>query len=314
LCGAPPGLDKRYLTNPKNRSSAVTQKRDVNDPHPLSPLVVISNPQLLKVELSNHRPQMRSSDNDETQPISLDKYADMTLHAQELNFEELHEKMDSLLNDSETTLGDPFHPEKRVIQETSITEINDDDILPSESFSTRASPAGSVVNGVVHTKPPISIFETKPNPSESHEIKHGSRSAHDTSVSQSDRTKDDKPARFSDVESSPPMKAAGFEGDEIPTVDPLDSDGEWGPTPTHTGLPTAFALSQLGSAQGQDLDTGRLEMVEEKRKKRKKKKSKGVSSLPREIDFRLKAPKLWRKRTIALIRLLGLKSFTLTRP
>jgi hypothetical protein len=242
-------------------------------------LVVISNPQLLKVELNSHQLQMGSSVDNETEPTSLDKYADMTLHAQELNFEELHEKMDSLLNDPETTLVDPVHPEKRVIQKTFDASINYDDIFPSESFSTRASPAGSVVDGVVHTKPPISIFETKASPSESHETKHGDHTALDTSVSQSDRTKDDKPARFSDVESSPPLKAAGFEGDEIPTVDPLDSDGEWGSIPTHTGLPTAFALSQLGNAQGKDLGTGGLGMVE-KKKKKKKKKSKGVSSLP----------------------------------
>lgn len=233
---------------------------------------------------------MGSSVDNENESLSLDKFADMTLHAQELNFEELVSKMDPLLlDDSETTVIDPIQSKKPLIQEK-LDSIDYDDILPSESFSTRASPTTSLVDGVIHKKPPISIFKAKEIPSGT---KQESQIAQSQSVLPSDRTKDDKPARFSDIENSPPLKAAGFQGDEIPTVDPLDSDGEWGPIPTHKNLPTNFALSQLGDAQRDDAGAESREIVEEtKKKKRRKKKSKGVSSLPCEkTNCRSKAPK-----------------------
>ena len=76
------------------------------------------------------------------------------------------------------------------------------------------------------------------------------------------------------MEDTPPLMAAGIVGDEIPTVDPLDSDGEWCEMPMRMGgLSTGRTSSQLtgpGEAFG---------FVGEKKKKKRKKKSKNVSCL-----------------------------------
>jgi hypothetical protein len=220
---------------------------------------------------------MGSSDGPETELALLDKASDMTLHAQELNFDELN-KMDLLFSDDlEATarLG-PLQPETSGLQDSFDMGISLDDILPSESFSTHASPANSLVDGVVHKKAPISILENKPIPSDARDIQNPPRLPF---VPQPDRTKDDIPSRFSDVENSPPIRAAGFVGDEIPTIDPLDSDGEWGPIPTYADLAAKFSLGQSGNTgEGEDGDH-QFEIVEEKKKKKKKKKrSKGVFS------------------------------------
>jgi hypothetical protein len=77
-------------------------------------------------------------------------------------------------------------------------------------------------------------------------------------------------SRCSDVESSPPVQAAGFVGDEIPRVDPLDSDGEWAdlrPEPQ-----PRLRLVPEPTTEGE----GVASEEEKKKKKRKKKKSKGV--------------------------------------
>jgi hypothetical protein len=225
---------------------------------------------------------MGSSGGPETELAFLDKTSDMTLHAQELNFDDLN-KMDFLFSDDleATARLDPLQPETSALQDSFDMGINLDDILPSESFSTHASPATSLVDGVVHKKPPISILENKPIPSDlpKHDARDIQKPPKVSSIPQPDRTKDDIPSRFSDVENSPPIRAAGFVGDEIPTIDPLDSDGEWGPIPTYADLAAKFSLGQSGSAaEGEDGDH-QFEVVEEKKKKKKKKKrSKGVFS------------------------------------
>ena len=88
------------------------------------------------------------------------------------------------------------------------------------------------------------------------------------------------PGRCSDVEDSPPLEAAGFIGDEIPTVDPLDSDGEWCEMPRMRELPTLRTLSRIAGE-----DAAALGLAEDKKKKKKrKKKSKGVH-LPISLVF-----------------------------
>ena len=54
---------------------------------------------------------------------------------------------------------------------------------------------------------------------------------------------------------------AGFVCDEIPTVDPLDSNVEWCEMPTMRDLPTMRTLSQLAGE-----DAKALYFVEEKKK------------------------------------------------
>jgi hypothetical protein len=221
---------------------------------------------------------MGSSGDPETGLALSDKTSDMTLHAQEFSLDELN-KIDFLFSDnSETTASlNPMQPETSAFQDSFDNGIDLNDILPSESFSTHASPATSLVDGVVHNKPPISIFATKSIPSDlpKHDATYIPTSPKVSS--QPDRTKDDIPSRFSDVENSPPIRAAGFVGDEIPTIDPLDSDGEWGPIPTYADLTAKFSLSQSGNAgEGED-GSNQFEAVEDKKKKKKKKKkSKGV--------------------------------------
>ena len=108
------------------------------------------------------------------------------------------------------------------------------------------------------------------------------------------------PTRYSDIEDSPPLVAAGFVGDEIPRVDPLDSDGEWQPTPTLADLlPTKAATSQpVTGEEGQIMGI----MEEKKKRKRRKKKSKGVqTTFLTLVDGRLKVQRLWKWRKIRRI-------------
>jgi hypothetical protein len=64
------------------------------------------------------------------------------------------------------------------------------------------------------------------------------------------------------------MRAAGFIGDEIPRVDPLDSDGEWSEL---ADFRKKFSMAGNGD------DPSNLSVMEDKKKKKKrKKKSKGV--------------------------------------
>ena len=189
-------------------------------------------------------------------------FPELSLHAQELDLNEFH-KLDSLLSINDTNIQkDPSIPD---------TEIDLDDILPSESFSTQVSPTTSLVDGLVHKKPSISIFQHSDEPNVAI---GGLPSPPKTPVP---REKDDLPTRCSDIEDSPPLVAAGFVGDEIPTVDPLDSDGEWQPIPTLADfLPTKNAVSQaVDGEEGQEMGI----MEEKKKRKKKKKKSKGVESL-----------------------------------
>jgi hypothetical protein len=267
--------------NLQRSSNPLVPKNEINPQSPLVPTFLSTIAQKLRIE-PGHQVQMGSSDGPETGLALSDETSDMTLHAQELNLDDLN-KMDFLLSDnSEATasLG-PIQPETSALQDSFDNGIDLDDILPSESFSTHASPATSLVDGVVYRKPPISIFETKSIPSDlpKHEATEIQTSPKVSSIPQPDRTKDDIPSRFSDVENSPPMRAAGFVGDEIPTIDPLDSDGEWGPIPTYADLVTKFALRQSGNAgEGED-GSNQFEVAEDKKKKKKrKKKSKGVFS------------------------------------
>lgn len=70
------------------------------------------------------------------------------------------------------------------------------------------------------------------------------------------------------------MKAAGMTCDEIPHIDNLNSENEWGPVPEFSGLPEQFVPKKTGE--------GGLNVSEDKKKKKKrKKKSKGVCPLPR---------------------------------
>jgi hypothetical protein len=223
---------------------------------------------------------MGSSDDHEIGLTLSDKTSDMTLHAQEVGLDELN-KMDFLFSDnSETTAGlGHIQPEALAFQESFDNETDLDDILPSESFSMHASPTTSLVDGMVHKKPPISIFETKSIPSDlpKHDARDIPKSPKVSSILQLDCTKDDIPSRFSDVENSPPIRAAGFVDDEIPTIDPLDSDGEWGPIPTYADLAAKFSLRQSGNTGEVEDGSNQFEVVEDKKKKKKKKtKSKGV--------------------------------------
>ena len=192
---------------------------------------------------------------------------DMTLHAQELDLTEL-DNLDSLLpNDLNTIQSHPIPG----------AEIDDDldGILPSESFSTQVSPTTSLVDGAVPKKPPISLFQhTDSNNNNLNSIPDHDKTGLPSPPKSPDRRKDDSPTRCSDIEDSPPLQAAGFVGDEIPSVDPLDSDGEWALSPTLADLlPTKAAWKQR--QEGQEMNVAE----EKKKRKKKKKKSKGVLSV-----------------------------------
>jgi hypothetical protein len=212
-------------------------------------------------------------------------YADMAIHAEALDFDELNNLVSLLPDDSTTCIERPPSPTSES-NGISDTQTDTDDILPEESFSTHPSPAGSQVNGKVYRKPPISIFQTDHTALEPLKPETSSQSSpsttqpvqNDTSAFPSppetppvvDHARDDVPARYSDIEGTPPLRAAGFVGDEIPHVDPLDSDGEW------TGL---AEMSKKFAVAQQDDDPNQLRLVEEgRKKKKKKKKSKGVQS------------------------------------
>jgi hypothetical protein len=194
-------------------------------------------------------------------------FREMSIHAQEIDLNELNE-MDSLHPDDSTSLID----DKDNPNLTCLPSVNDcfdlDDILPEESFSTHVSPATSLVDGVAQRKPAISLFTNRPI---TLDTENGLPSPPPTAVAPS-RLKDDIPCRFSDVEDSPPLRAAGFVGREIPT---LDSDGEWEPLPTLANMPTRYAVDHLAGA---DDESNNIQIGEEKKKKKKKnrKKAKGV--------------------------------------
>ena len=200
--------------------------------------------------------------------------AEVNLHAQELDLNELH-KFDFLSINNDTINDDsPPIPD---------TEIDLDGILPSESFSTRVSPVTSLLDGVTPEKTPIAIFrhaDEQPDLAIPENVS-GLPSPPKTPVAR--RSKDDYPTRCSDIEDSPPLQAAGFIGDEIPTVDPLDSDGEWTSIPTLADLlPTKAALSSARSGEESVQEIG---VAEKKRKRKKKKKSKGVRTIGRGTYF-----------------------------
>ena len=115
------------------------------------------------------------------------------------------------------------------------------------------------------------LFRSYPTPATSQPVQNDSAavpSPPETPTPVVDRAKDDVPAHYSDIEGTPPIRAAGFVGNEIPQVDPLDSDGEW--------AELAEIRKKLATGQQGD-DPNNLGFMEEKRKKkRKKKKSKGV--------------------------------------
>jgi len=200
----------------------------------------------------------------------------MSIHAQEIDLDELNEFDTLAPNDSASQVEITDIPYPDSLDDGNLAQTSDiDEIFPSESFSTHASPAASATDGAIPRKPTISLFANN----DTNTIPVTSKAALPSpppSVRVS-RTNDDVPSRFSDVEKTPPLHAAGFVGDEIPTVDPLDSDGEWGPVPTLADLPTKFALNQLtGDVAGEDVDCGLGIVEERKKKKKRKKKSKGV--------------------------------------
>jgi hypothetical protein len=207
---------------------------------------------------------METEADDSNHPITsnvITSFTEMSLHAQELDSNELH-KLDSLFSTNETnSQQDPSIPS---------TEVDLDDILPSESFSTQVSPTTSLVDGLVPKKLSISIFEQTDEPN----VAVGGLPS--PPKTPAPRKKEDLPTRCSDIEDSPPLVAAGFVGDEIPTVDPLDSDGEWQPIPTvGDRLPTKNAMSNtVNGEEGQEVGI----VEEKKRRKKKKKKSKGVET------------------------------------
>lgn len=159
-------------------------------------------------------------------------------------------------------------PNERPLSPDSVedTEVDNDDILPGESFSANPSPEGSLVDGHVYTKPPISIFQ---NPSVPPQANQPTPPISPSQKHEKKKNNDDIPVRCSDVEDSPPLHAAGFTVDEIPNIYNLNSEDEWGPVPEMTGLPPQFTA--------QTDKEGNLCFTEEKKKrKRRAKKSKGV--------------------------------------
>jgi hypothetical protein len=272
---------------------------DPEDPPEISPLTPIAHQQLQLVACpplslhsvqTRHNHEMEAPSPEDPKAVVLaakDPYADMAIHAQELDFDELN-KLDSLLaDDSTTTTLDAAESVHHTDNGNSDTESNLDDILPEESFSTHPSPSGSQVDGKAYRKPPISIFQTDyspPEPTKPHNTDpttpptaepiqsdpKGLPSPPETPASHPDRAKDDVPGRYSDIEGTPPMRAAGFVGDEIPRVDPLDSDGEWAEL---ADFRKKFSMAGNGD------EASNLSVMEDKKKKKKrKKKSKGVWS------------------------------------
>lgn len=208
-----------------------------------------------------------------------DQFHEMSLHAQELDLNTL-EHLHNNHNNPKTNLTASS-------LKNSCQHLDLDDILPSESFSAQVSPTTSLVDGAVPEKTPIDIFQ-QPQPSyltipAAHpESICFTSSIEVPSLSQSiDRKRDDIPTRCSDVEDSPPLEAARLVADEIPSIDPLDSDDEWQSISAYASLPTKDALNQLPT--NVQVDGGeQMGIIEEKkRKKKKRKKSKAVlSSLP----------------------------------
>ena len=205
--------------------------------------------------------------------------SDVTLHAKERNLIELH-KLDSLNEMDSSQVNLATNPSSTTHGGIPGTDVGLDDILPSESFSAQASREGSLVGGVVSRKPSISVFEQpllEPDPTQpSHEPTECLPSSPQSCAPlPHPRPKHDIPRRYSDVEGSPPLRAAGFVGDEIPHVDPLDSNCEWEPIPTVSDLPTRFVLIQGAPINNEGQQTG---STEERKKKKRKKKSKAVIS------------------------------------
>ena len=211
-------------------------------------------------------------------PTSLDMstLSDVTLHAQKLDLNDLH---------TCSSLHFPTENNPLSIDEIPIpdTEIGLDDILPSESFSTQVTPTTSLIDGQVPRKPHISIFQPQDLPGSTtqatepaaEEKETGLPSPPRTPVRVVDRAADDVPVKWSDVESTPPLVAAGFVGDEIPRVDPLDSDGEWFEMPGTEGMRTLQAFRRFTEQDATVSGFG-----EDKKTKQRKKKSKGVRSQP----------------------------------
>jgi hypothetical protein len=193
---------------------------------------------------------------------------EMNIHAKEVNVDELNE-MASLPDDEATYPFNHIHTPNPTSCMSLDTDFDLDDILPGESFSTHVSPATSLVNGVAHRKPAISLFTNEPVGLESI---HPESTLHSPPKNPVGAKKDDIPVRYSDVEDTPPLRAAGFVGKEIPT---LDSDGEWEALPTLADLPTRFAVNRA-AGQTDGAISNDLQSVEKKKKKKKKKKGKGV--------------------------------------
>jgi len=196
----------------------------------------------------------------------------MTLHAEPLDLGELNKfDEDNLF----TTVNGSIKQLNLNDHDNSETEVDLDDIQPGESFSARGSPATSVVDGVVPTKPPISIFNrpvTPPTrPSEPIGLPGSEKSHPEKSP---DRTKDDTPARYSDVENTPPLEIADLEEDDIPKFESLESDGEWMLPTKPPEFPTFPTTVSVETPDGQTQELGFSQ--EPKKKKKKKKKSKGV--------------------------------------
>ena len=224
----------------------------------------------------------------------------MALRAQELDLDELDKLADMNLDSPKPSLERPESTAFSPGLEEITTNVDVDDILPDESFSANPSPEGSLINGRTNTKPPISIFQQPtliPEP-----VKPATPPM--SPLKQRDRSKDDIPVRCSDIDDSPPMGATGMTCDEIPHIDNLDLDNEWGPVPEFSGLPEQFVPQKPAE--------GGLNVSNDKKQKKRKKKSKGVCPLPRLLIFinwyRLKVPRPLNLK-IQQSRLLALKSF-----
>src|ERR1700738_468532 len=171
----------------------------------------IPHPTPLSIEMATKTPPVVTK----IQSNPPNPYASMNLHAQDINCDELNE-MASFHPSDPTTQIDSSDPSILPLLDA---DFDLDDIRPEESFSTHVSPAESLVNGVAYKKPAISLFTQE---TVSIESESGFPSPPVSPVVT--REKDDIPGRYSDVEDTPPLRAAGFVGKEIPT---LDSEGEW---------------------------------------------------------------------------------------
>jgi hypothetical protein len=173
----------------------------------------------------------------------------------------------SLHEDSATQPIDDLHDPNPTSLTPLDTDFDLDDILPRESFPTRVSPAASLVDGVASRTPAVSLFTNEPLGLESIQHRFTLPSPPKTPVG---RAKEDIPGRYSDVEDTPPLRAAGFVGKEISA---LDSDGEREPLPTLGDLPTRLAVNQAaGETDG--ATSNDLQIAVEKTKEEKK--TKGV--------------------------------------